>query len=99
MDIITYFSLLRHLPMNFPFLGPIQALLTTYYSTYIDGIKAEQFDKSIIIFFSLLYDKFSQNLDEFRIFPLLQMRSQNTNLRRSYETRFQQKLKAKLNKL
>ena len=85
--------------MNFRFLGPVQALLTTYYSTYIDGIKAEQFDKSIIIFFSLLYDKFSQNLDEFRIFPLLQMRSQNTNLRGSYETRFQQKLKAKLNKL
>ena len=26
---------------------------------------------------------------EFQIFPLLQMRSQDTNLRRSYETRFQ----------
>ena len=36
---------------------------------------------------------------EFRIFPLLQMRSQDTNLRRSYETRFQQKFKTKLNKL
>ena len=34
---------------------------------------------------------------EFRIFPLLQMRSQDTNLRRS--SRFQQKFKAKLNKL
>ena len=30
---------------------------------------------------------------EFRIFPLLQKRSQDTNLRQSYETRFQQKLK------
>ena len=28
---------------------------------------------------------------EFRIFPLLQMRSQDTNLRGSYETRFKQK--------
>ena len=36
---------------------------------------------------------------EFRIFPLLQMRSQDTNLRRSYETRFQQKFKTKLDKL
>ena len=36
---------------------------------------------------------------KFRIFPLLQMRSQDTNLRRSYETRFQQKFKTKLNKL
>ena len=35
----------------------------------------------------------------FRIFPLLQMRSQDTNLRRSYETRFQQKFKTKLTKL
>ena len=35
---------------------------------------------------------------EFQIFPLLQMRSQDTNLRRSYETRFQQKFKTKLNK-
>ena len=26
---------------------------------------------------------------EFQIFPLLQMRSQDTNLKRSYETRFQ----------
>ena len=34
---------------------------------------------------------------EFQIFPLLQMRSQDTNLRRSYETRFQQKIKTKLN--
>ena len=46
MDIITYYSLLRHLPMNFRFLSPIQALLTTYSFTYIEGIKAEQFDKS-----------------------------------------------------
>ena len=36
---------------------------------------------------------------DFRIFPLLQMRSQDTNLRRSYETRLQQKFKAKLKKL
>ena len=36
---------------------------------------------------------------EFRIFPLLQMRSQDTNLKRSYETRFQQKFKTNLNKL
>ena len=36
---------------------------------------------------------------KFRIFPLLQMRSKDTNLRRSYETRFQQKFKTKLNKL
>ena len=36
---------------------------------------------------------------EIWIFPLLQMRSQDTNLRRSYEARFQEKLKAKLNKL
>ena len=36
---------------------------------------------------------------EFRLFPLLQMRSQDTNLRRSYGTRFQRKFKAKLNKL
>ena len=36
---------------------------------------------------------------EFQIFPLLQMRSHNTNLRRSYEKRFQQKFKRKLNKL
>ena len=36
---------------------------------------------------------------EFRIFPLLQMRSQDTNLSRSYETRFQRKFKTKLNKL
>ena len=34
---------------------------------------------------------------EFRIFSLLQMRSQDTHLGRSYETRFQQKLKTKLN--
>ena len=34
---------------------------------------------------------------EFQIFPLLQMRSQDTNLRRSYETRFQQIFKTKLN--
>ena len=37
--------------------------------------------------------------EEFWIFSLLQMRSQETNLRRSYETRFQQKFKTKLNKL
>ena len=36
---------------------------------------------------------------EFRTFPLLQMRSQDANLRRNYETRFQQKFKTKLNKL
>ena len=36
---------------------------------------------------------------EFRIFSLLKMRSQDTNLRRSHETRFQQKFKTKLNKL
>ena len=30
---------------------------------------------------------------EFRIFPLLQMRSQDINLRQSYETRFQQNSK------
>ena len=35
----------------------------------------------------------------FQIFPLLQMHSQNTNLWHSYETRFQQKFKTKLNKL
>ena len=93
------FFIITSLANEFSIPGPIQALLTTYYSTYIDGIKAEQFDKSIIVFFSLLYDRFSQNLDEFWIFPLLQMHSQNTNLRQRYETRFQQKLKAKLDKL
>ena len=31
----------------------------------------------------------------FRIFPLFQMHSQNTNLKWSYETRFQQKFKKK----
>ena len=36
---------------------------------------------------------------EFRIFPLLPMHSQGTNLRQSYETRFQQKFQTKLNKL
>ena len=36
---------------------------------------------------------------EFWIFPLLQMPSKDTNLRQSYETRFQQKFKTKLNKL
>ena len=36
---------------------------------------------------------------EFRIFPLLQMRSQDTYLIRGYETRFHQKFKTKLNKL
>ena len=36
---------------------------------------------------------------EFRIFPLLQMRSQDTNLTQSYETRSQQKFTTKLNKL
>ena len=34
---------------------------------------------------------------EFRIFSLLQMRSHDAHLGRSYETRFQQKLKTKLN--
>ena len=37
--------------------------------------------------------------EEFQIFHLLQMRSQDTYLRRSFETRFQQKFKTKLNKL
>ena len=37
--------------------------------------------------------------EEFRIFPLLQMHLQNTDLLPSYERRFQQKLKTKLNKL
>ena len=36
-------------------------------------------------------------MNEYEIFPLLQMRSQNTNLRESYKTRFQQKFKTKLN--
>ena len=36
---------------------------------------------------------------EFWIFPLLQMRSRDTNLRPNYETRFQRKFKTKLNKL
>ena len=36
---------------------------------------------------------------EFRILPLLQMRLQDTNLRRSYKKRFQQRFKTKLNKL
>ena len=36
---------------------------------------------------------------EFWIFPLLQMHSKDTNLSRSYERRFQQKFKTKLNKL
>ena len=36
---------------------------------------------------------------EFQIFHLLQIRSQDINLRRSYETRLQQKFKTKLNKL
>ena len=36
---------------------------------------------------------------EFRIFPFLQIRSQETTLKRSYETTFQQKVKTKLNKL
>ena len=36
---------------------------------------------------------------EFRIFPLLHMRSQDKNLRRNYKTRSQQKFKTKLNKL
>ena len=35
----------------------------------------------------------------FQIFPLLQMRSQDVNLRRSYEMRLKQKFKTKLNKL
>ena len=34
---------------------------------------------------------------DFQIFPLLQMRAQDTNLIRSYETSFQQKFKTKLN--
>ena len=36
---------------------------------------------------------------KFRIFPLLQMRSQDTNLKLTYETRFEQEFKTKLNKL
>ena len=36
---------------------------------------------------------------EFQIFPFLQMRSQDTNLRRSYETKYKQKSKTNLNKL
>ena len=36
---------------------------------------------------------------KFRIFPVLQMRSKYTNWRWSYETRFLQKFKTKLNKL
>ena len=36
---------------------------------------------------------------EFQTFSLLQMRSQDTSLRQSYETRFQQKFKTKLNEL
>ena len=36
---------------------------------------------------------------ESQIFPLLQMRSKDTHLRQSYETRFQQKFKAKLDKV
>ena len=35
----------------------------------------------------------------FKIFPLLQMRSNDTDLRRSYEKRFQMSFKPKLNKL
>ena len=41
--------------MNFRLLGPILVPLTTYYSTNIDALKVEQFDKGIIIDFSLLY--------------------------------------------
>ena len=37
--------------------------------------------------------------EEFRIFALLQMHLQYTNLRQSYETRLQQKFKTKFNKL
>ena len=37
--------------------------------------------------------------EEFQIFPLFQIRSQDTNLKRSYETRFKQKFKRKLSKL
>ena len=36
---------------------------------------------------------------EFQIFPFLQIRSQETTLKGSYETTFQQKVKTKLNKL
>ena len=35
--------------------------------------------------------------NEFQIFPLFQMGSQDTNLRRSYEKRFFQKFKTELN--
>ena len=37
--------------------------------------------------------------EEFQIFPLFQIRSQDTNLKRNYETRFKQKFKRKLSKL
>ena len=36
---------------------------------------------------------------EFRIFPFLQMRSQDKNLSQSYGTRFRQKFKTKFKKL
>ena len=36
---------------------------------------------------------------EFKIFPFLQMRSTDKDLRRQYEVRFQQKFQTKLNKL
>ena len=36
---------------------------------------------------------------DFKIFPLLQMRSNDTNLRRNYEKRFQISLKSKVNVL
>ena len=36
---------------------------------------------------------------KFRILPLLQMHSKNTNLKRSIETRFQEKLETEVNRL
>ena len=35
----------------------------------------------------------------FKIFPLLQMRSNDTNLRRDYETKFRRQYKTRLNQL
>ena len=37
--------------------------------------------------------------DSFKIFPFLQMQSNDTNLRRDYETNFQTQYKTKLNQL
>ena len=37
--------------------------------------------------------------DSFKVFPFLQMRSNDSNLRRAYETKFQREYKTKLNQL